>query len=543
MANNKQICTIQLQEYFQHKLFQKVIQSSHWSKLEGYVVEDIKKTLDLLKKTNTTATFFSSGWIAEKHPELLKLIVENDHEIACIGYFDFSFNDVSSSDFISDIRRAKYNIEKITNQKVLGYRAIQKPILKNQESFLSTLADEGFLYDSSIHYPLITSAFISKKYQKISKNKKFNIWEIPLQSKNFGFFHLPMGGGNALRQYPLFVKRYYQHKRQQNKTYILYFHPWELTDLQPRFTSLSALTRLRLYRNLGKVTAHIEEILMSGDFVSISEYLQINSEKMKPTIQESVFCTDKKLIYKNKLNKNEMTVVIPCYNESATIPYLKNNLDSLEKGFEGFLNIKYIFVDDCSTDNTVEKLQIVFKDKKNIKIVYHEKNKGVAGAIKTGIIESDTDLIASMDADCSYDPIELINMMNLLEPETAMVTASPYHKDGRVLGVPNWRLYLSKSLSGIYKLFLNHKFATYTACFRVYQKKLIIDSLNEWGDFRGIVELLIRLDIQGRNLKEFPTTLHCRMYGFSKMNTLKTICKHIDLLLNYSSIKKSINGK
>ena len=535
------ICTVQLQEYFQHKIFKRVIQSSHWSKLEGFVEEDIEKTLEVLDTHETKATFFASGWIAEKHPSLLRRIDQKGHELACIGYFDYSFNEVSAEEFITDVRRAKYIIEEAVGSAVIGYRAIQKPVTRNAQEFLSLLAREGFRYDSSIYNPPFLPKGVSKKNREIHQDMRTGVWELPLPTIDFGPFHLPVGGGNALRQYPGVVKRKFSITNSRGKPYILYFHPWELTDLQPKISAFDSISRLRLYRNLGTVTQSLEQILSRGCFVSAREFLQIG--KVPPKLEdrkEIILRTDQPRHTLRKCPERTLSVVIPCYNETDTLPYLRNNLVSLEQGFDGNLQLNYIFVDDRSSDNTVGKLYELFGGSDRATIIEHEENRGVAGAIRTGIEAAQSELVASIDADCSYDPLELMSMINLLDENTAMVTASPYHKNGRVLGVPEWRLFLSRGLSSMYKLILSHKLATYTACFRVYRKSRIIESLNSWGDFRGIVELLVRLDFAGQRIKEYPTTLHSRIFGFSKMKTLNTILKHLSLLRTIGSIKREI---
>ncbi|MFO7782000.1 MAG: glycosyltransferase family 2 protein, partial [Spirochaetia bacterium] len=190
----------------------------------------------------------------------------------------------------------------------------------------------------------------------------------------------------------------------------------------------------------------------------------------------------------------------------------------------------YILVDDKSTDDTVSLLRQTFTDPERYTIVELAENRGVSGAIHAGIDESSTDIVCSMDADCSYDPLELLRMIPLLENGTALVTASPYHADGAVLGVPGWRLFLSRGLSGIYRIFLRHKLATYTSCFRVYRRSVAQRFRPEFGDFRGIVELLARMDMAGEGIREYPTTLQSRIFGFSKMKTLNTIRDHLRLL-------------
>ena len=111
-----------------------------------------------------------------------------------------------------------------------------------------------------------------------------------------------------------------------------------------------------------------------------------------------------------------------------------------------------------------------------------------------------------------------------------MVTASPYHKEGFVVGVPKWRLFLSKSLSKLYHLILKNKLSTYTSCFRVFKRNSLIDLNFKYGDFRGIVEMLAVADIHGMIITEYPTTLQCRIFGHSKMKVVKTIIGHIKLL-------------
>jgi hypothetical protein len=136
-----------------------------------------------------------------------------------------------------------------------------------------------------------------------------------------------------------------------------------------------------------------------------------------------------------------------------------------------------------------------------------------------------------MDCDCTYDPHELGRMIPLLTEGVDVVTASPYHPQGKVRNVPRWRLFLSKSLSRLYRVVLRQKLHTYTSCFRVYRRQAALDVTVERGGFFGVTEMLGRLDLDGRRIVEFPTTLEARMLGRSKMKVLGTIAGHLGLLL------------
>jgi glycosyltransferase involved in cell wall biosynthesis len=164
-------------------------------------------------------------------------------------------------------------------------------------------------------------------------------------------------------------------------------------------------------------------------------------------------------------------------------------------------------------------------------------NAGVAAAIMTGIKAADTEIVASIDADCSYDPHELAGMIPMLTEDVDLVTASPYHPNGKVLQVAGWRSFLSRSLSGIYGHVLHNKLHTYTSCFRVYRRSAAIQvPINERG-FLGVAEFIGRLDLAGARIVEYPTTLEVRILGRSKMRVVKTIAGQLGLLRKLIAIR------
>jgi glycosyltransferase involved in cell wall biosynthesis len=230
--------------------------------------------------------------------------------------------------------------------------------------------------------------------------------------------------------------------------------------------------------------------------------------------------------------------VIPCYNEEASLPYLANTLRSVEANLsENGFQSNFIFVDDCSKDKTLEKLNELFGARENVQIVRHETNQGVAAGIMTGIKTAQTDIVCSMDCDCTYDPHELVKMLPLLAENVDLVTASPYHKAGGVRNVPEWRLFLSKGASWLYRRTLRAKLATYTSCFRVYRRSSVVNlRLKETG-FLGVAEMLGKLDLKGGKIVEYPAVLEVRLFGFSKMKTARTIAGHLKLLARLANLR------
>ena len=115
--------------------------------------------------------------------------------------------------------------------------------------------------------------------------------------------------------------------------------------------------------------------------------------------------------------------------------------------------------------------------------------------------------------------------------ETAdMVTASPYHPQGQVRNVPEWRLFLSKTLSRMYSAVLRDRIFTYTSCCRVYRRSSMLPLDLKHGGFLGMAEMLIRLKLAGGRIVEVPATLESRLLGESKMKVVRTIGGHLGLL-------------
>lgn len=225
-----------------------------------------------------------------------------------------------------------------------------------------------------------------------------------------------------------------------------------------------------------------------------------------------------------------VSVVVPCFNEAPVLPYLARTLQQVEVALAPAYTLRFLFVDDGSTDATWTRLQTLFGDRANCVLLRHEVNLGIVAGIMTGLRHVTTDIVASIDCYCSYDPGDLQNLLPLLTDGVAMVTASPYHPEGEVMHVPVWRLALSRLASRLYRRVLRHKLYTYTSCFRVYRRQAIQDIALRQAGFLGIVEMLGHLDRRGETIVECPARLESRVLGQSKMKVAVTALAHMKLL-------------
>ncbi len=532
---NQNLLAVLLEDYFHVGAFNQLIQSGQWYRFESRYEQNTLAALDLLDRFQTKATFFVLGWIADQNPEIVREIARRGHEIASRGYYNRNIHQMTPTEFRDDLSRTREALERAGGRRVIGYRAATPWRLDQDRWALEILAEEGYSYDTSV----MTLGRVPKPEpgECQAHELKFNdkvIWEFPVSTSNVFGWRMPISGGNYFRQFPhrvmkLAVARWHE---KYDAPFVLYFHVWELDEKQPRISGASQLARIRHYRNLGKMSWVMEDYLTSYQFQTFAKYLRLDEQQ--GSLHALVNEAKREVISASSqpvpLTKKPVTIVIPCYNEELILPYLDNTLRSVEAKLSEDYHLNFVFVDDCSTDGTWDSLHKIFGGRPNFKIVPHPQNRGVAAAIMTGIEQAQTDIVCSMDCDCTYDPHELKNMIPLLTEGVDLVTASPYHSLGDVRNVPPWRLTLSKGASFLYRQVLNQKLATYTSCFRVYRRSALTDLKLREDGFLGVAEMLGRLDLRGSKVIEYPATLEVRLFGRSKMKLIKTIIGHLQLL-------------
>lgn len=542
LTKKQHLLTVLVEDYFHVGAFENLIQQRNWSNFEPRYERNTLKTLDLLDEFKVKATFFVLGWIGEQNPKLIREIVRRGHEVASRGFYHRSLRHLTPDEFREDVRKTNDVLENAGGQKIVGYRSAEKLSYEKDAWVLDILAEEGLVYDASF-LPTNKDSKQKRFAHKVQTSEKI-IWEFPYSTRNVGVGLLPISGGNYFRQIPHTLMRHAvaDWHRRYDAPFVLYFHVWELDPDQPKISAASNYNRIRHYRKLDKMEWVIKEYFRRYDFTTGAKFLGIENELLLSP-ESKVQSPESEIQIQRPKTKDQrpISVVIPCYNEEAALPYLANTLRSVEEKLLENYEPNFIFVDDCSTDATLEKLNELFGMWENVRIIKHETNQGVAAGIMTGLKASNTEIVCSMDCDCTYDPHELANMIPLLADDIDMVTASPYHKSGGVRNVPEWRLFLSRGASFLYRRVLEAKLDTYTSCFRVYRRSSVVDLELKESGFLGVAEMLGKLDINGGKIIEYPAVLEVRLFGFSKMKTARTIFGHLNLLSHL--YKERIFGK
>ncbi len=534
-VSDRVLLTVGVEDYYQVGSFEGIIHRDNWYRFETRIARNTHKALDLCDAFGIRATFFVLGWVADAMPEVVREIARRGHEVASGGYWHRTIRQMSPAEFREDLRRSREALERATGLRVLGHRVPH--FLRPSDLWaLDIVAEEGYVYDSSIRPFLRRFEPWQHTVHRHAAGGQV-LWEIPPSSWNLCGLALPLAGGNWFRQLPhTLVKPLVRSwHRRHCSPFVMYFHVWELDPAQPLLNTGSLLTRLRHYRNLDKMEWVLEDYFRTFQVMNVAEYLGLEYAAV-PQKPEAV---PPAVVSRLPSARVPVSLVVPCFNEEGSLEYLANTLRNVAAALGRDYEISFLFVDDGSRDRTWEALGRLFGSRPDCTLIGHESNRGVAAAILTGIRAARTEIVCSIDCDCTYDPHRLAEMIPRLVDGVDLVTASPYHPEGRVLNVPAWRLSLSRGASFLYRCVLRQKLHTYTSCFRVYRRRAVADiglDLREEG-FLGIAEILARLDLQGSTVVEHPATLEARLLGRSKMKVLRSVAGHLRLLFRLAALR------
>ncbi len=259
--------TIDVEDYFQVSAFEGIAPRHRWGDFQSRVCANTERLLAILRENGVKATFFVLGWVAEHHPDLIRRIAAEGHEMASHGYAHRLVYDLTRAAFRDDIRRSKDLIESASGAKVSGYRAPSYSVTPRSLWALDILIEEGFVYDASI-FPIHHDRYgipLSPRAPYVLERRCGSLIEAPGTAVRLGPLNLPVGGGGYFRLLPYWWTQWgiSRINRVEGRPAIFYLHPWEIDPEQPRLPA-GRLSRLRHYRNLGETETRLRRLL--GDF-------------------------------------------------------------------------------------------------------------------------------------------------------------------------------------------------------------------------------------------------------------------------------------
>ena len=167
----------------------------------------------------------------------------------------------------------------------------------------------------------------------------------------------------------------------------------------------------------------------------------------------------------------KLSIVIPVYNERNTIEEI---LGAVEKAPlpEGIDEKEIIVVDDCSRDGTGDFLLAL--KKAPFKVLFHEKNTGKGGALKTGFRSATGDIVLIQDADLEYDPGEYPKLLKpIIEDRADVVYGSRFVGDEPHRVLYFWHTVANQFLTLLSNMFSDLNLTDMETCYKVFRKKII----------------------------------------------------------------------
>lgn len=214
-----------------------------------------------------------------------------------------------------------------------------------------------------------------------------------------------------------------------------------------------------------------------------------------------------------------VAVVLPAYNEEGNLTPLITALAALD-GRDGFA-LRVIVVNDGSTDRTAEELAELQTRVAALHVVRHQKNQGLARALKTGIAavcESDCDAAVFMDSDLSHRPEDLPRLIGALVHGADLALGSRFVPGGGMEGVPLWRVLISRAGNAFGQRVLGMPMRDLTTGYRAVRRAVLENvALGEDG-FTIQLESVVKAYAAGFNVIEVPIVLRTRHHGTSHMN-------------------------
>jgi polysaccharide deacetylase family protein (PEP-CTERM system associated) len=270
--------TFDVEEYFHAEVFADVVRREEWAGLESRVVRATERILDVLEEGPTTAaTFFVLGWVAARHPELVRMIHARGHEVACHGYSHEMITRQSSTQFAADVLRSKKMLEDTIGTAVIGYRAPTFSVVRETLWSLEVLVESGFRYDSSI-FPIVHDRYgiptAARAPHRLRLASGSEIAEFPLSTVTVLGWRLPVAGGGYFRLFPYHFTQWAIRRinEREGQPAVVYLHPWEMDPVQPRLPA-GRVGRFRHSVNSGATMDRLRRLICEFRFAPARDVL------------------------------------------------------------------------------------------------------------------------------------------------------------------------------------------------------------------------------------------------------------------------------
>jgi glycosyltransferase involved in cell wall biosynthesis len=218
----------------------------------------------------------------------------------------------------------------------------------------------------------------------------------------------------------------------------------------------------------------------------------------------------------------DISVVIPVYDEEASVDPLYNELNEVLSGLGK--NYEIIFVDDGSNDATFKRLCVINEQNPAVKVVKLRSNFGQSAAMKAGFDHAEGGIIITMDADLQNDPHDIPRLLEKMESDDLDVVCGwRYHRHD-----PFFKKAFSICANTLRKIFTHETIHDFGCTLRVYKGECIKD-LELYGELHRYIPAMLLW--KGYHVGELQTNHRNRSFGRSKYNWARIIKGFLDLIV------------
>jgi polysaccharide deacetylase family protein (PEP-CTERM system associated) len=258
--------SVDVEDWFQVGAFETVIRRDQWDTLERRVERNGAAVLDLFEEAGVKATFFTLGWVAERHPALIRRAAEAGHEIASHGWDHQRVFNLGEEGFRADLRRAHAAIAEAAGIEPKGYRAPSFSIDSRTPWAHEVLAEEGYAYSSSVA-PIAHDHYGWREAPRFAHRPLpgADLIELPVTTIELGGRRMAAGGGGFFRLLPYRFSSWAIDRvnGSEGRPAVFYFHPWEIDPGQPRVAGAPLKSRLRHYSRLSAMRPKLLRLFKS----------------------------------------------------------------------------------------------------------------------------------------------------------------------------------------------------------------------------------------------------------------------------------------
>ena len=209
----------------------------------------------------------------------------------------------------------------------------------------------------------------------------------------------------------------------------------------------------------------------------------------------------------------KLSVVIPVYNEAATISKIVDLVRSVDAGMEK----EILLVDDCSRDGTREVLEKMGRYNADLKVLFHEVNRGKGAALRTGFAAATGDVVLIQDADLEYDPHEYPRLLQpIVDGHADVVYGSRFLGGGAHRVVFYWHYLGNRLLTTLSNMTTNLNLTDMEVCYKVFKREVIQNVPLKENRFGFEVEITAKIARRKLKIYEVPISYYGRDYSEGK---------------------------